>query len=205
MLFLIDLDGTLVKTDHLHYVAWSRVLKLPIDYIKKVVTTHSIDHMLADYPNPSILRKLKVEEMLKFENIELMKNVEFFIDFIINNDIEHVVVTNTNRDVVDHFKYHLPILTKLKNWVVREDYIRSKPDPECYKLAISKYNENKDGIILGFENSKEGIKAVNEVTDDVFYINTNTDYLKILEDIKIQCQKKYGMHLINSKLMEKKR
>ena len=63
----------------------------------------------------------------------------------------------------------------------------------------------REAIILGFENSNEGIKAVSEVTDDVFYINTNTDYLKILEDINVQCQKKYGMHLTNSKHMEKKR
>lgn len=205
MLFLIDLDGTLTNTDHLHYEAWSNVLDLPASYIKKIVTNHTINQILIDYPNPSSLRRYKIKEMLKFEDIELVRNASMFINYIVDNDINHVVVTNTDKTVVEHFKTRLPILNKLKNWVVREDYIRPKPDPECYKLAINRYGTGDEETIIGFENSKEGIDAISKVTDNVFHINPNTDYLKVLEDIRLQCQKKFGTLQTNSKHTGKKK
>ena len=205
MLFLIDLDGTLTNTDHLHYEAWSKVLDLPASYIKKIVSDHTINHILVDYPNPSSLRQYKIKEMLKFNDIELLRNADIFINYIVDNNINHVVVTNTDKTVVDHFKSRLPILNKLKNWVVREDYIRPKPDPECYKLAIHKYGDEDEKNIIGFENSREGINAITKVTDNVFRITPNTDYLKILDDIKLQCQRRYGTPQINLKHTERKR
>ena len=147
----------------------------------------------------------KIKEMLKFNDIKLLPNADTFINYIVDNNINHVVVTNTDKTVVDHFKSRLPILNKLKNWVVREDYIRPKPDPECYKLAISKYGDGDEKNIIGFENSREGINAITKVTNNVFRITPNTDYLKILDDIKLQCQKRYGTPQINLKHMEKKR
>ena len=205
MLFLIDLDGTLTNTDHLHYEAWSKVLDLPASYIIKIVSDHTINHILVDYPNPSSLRQYKIKEMLKFNDIKLLRNADTFINYIVDNNINHVVVTNTDKTVVDHFKSRLPILNKLKNWVVREDYIRPKPDPECYKLAIHKYGDEDEKNIIGFENSREGINAITKVTDNVFHITPNTDYLKILDDIKLQCQRRYGTPQINLKHTERKR
>jgi beta-phosphoglucomutase len=139
MIFLIDLDGTLIDSEELHHEAWSRVLNLNRQYIEKVITTHGINYILEDFPDPSYLRRRKIREMLKFEDIKLMKNADKFIEFIVEHDINHVVVTNTDRKVVDHFKQKVPILNKLKNWITREDYDKPKPDPECYKLALDLY------------------------------------------------------------------
>ena len=92
-------------------------------------------------------------------------------------------MTNTNREVVEHFKEQVPILKKLKNWIVREDYVNPKPDPECYQLAIK---NNTDRCIVGFENSREGLEALYKVTPNVFHVNNKTDYLKVLKHIKTQ-------------------
>ena len=83
----------LLNTDHLHYQAWAKVLKLSPEYIEKVVTTHGINYILEDFPDPIYLRRQKIKEMLKFEKIELMKNADTFINFIIDNEIDHAVVT----------------------------------------------------------------------------------------------------------------
>jgi len=114
MLFLIDLDGTLLDTDHLHYQAWANVLNSSCDHIERIVTTHGINYILEDFPDPAYMRRRKIREMLHFENIKLMKHADSFINFILENDIEHVVVTNTDRKVVEHFKRQVPILNKLK-------------------------------------------------------------------------------------------
>jgi beta-phosphoglucomutase len=201
MFFLIDLDGTLLDTDYLHYQAWAKVLKLSPEYIEKVVTTHGINYILEDFPDPIYLRRQKINEMLKFEEIELMKNADTFINFIIDNNIDHAVVTNTDRKVVEHFKQKVPILNKLKKWIVREDYEKSKPDPECYRLALG----DRDDIVFGFENSKEGLEALSKVTGNIFHIHPETDYLKVIDHIKIQCPKRFGMHPINLNHMGKKK
>src|SRR5210317_56202 len=204
MIFLIDLDGTLLDTDHLHYEAWARVLKVSADYIENVVTTHGIQYILDDFPDPSQLRRQKIREMLKFDDVQLMKNVDLFINFIVENEINHAVVTNTDRKVVEHFRSKVPILNKLNNWIVREDYDQPKPNSECYELALKLYGEG-DKEIFGFENSDHGIKALRGVTHNIFHICPDTDYLKVLKHIKIECQKKSGMPQTSLNHMENKK
>jgi len=115
MIFLIDLDGTLLNSDHLHYEAWAKVLDETPEFIERVITTGEYNDFLRDRE----LRREKIEEMCKIENIELMKNADKFINFIVDNNIKHVVVTHTDRRVVNHFRSRAPILNKLKNWIVR--------------------------------------------------------------------------------------
>jgi len=201
MYFLIDLDGTLLNTDHLHYEAWAKVLKLSPEYIEKVVTTHGINYILEDFPDPSYLRRQKIKEMLKFEKIQLVKNADTFINFIIDNKIDHTVVTNTDRKVVEHFKRKVPILNKLKKWIVREDYEKPKPDPECYRIALG----DRDDVVFGFENSREGIEALSKVTSNIFHIHPETDYLKVIDHIKIQCPRRFGTPQISLSHTAKKK
>jgi beta-phosphoglucomutase len=201
MYFLIDLDGTLLNTDHLHYEAWAKVLKLSPEYIEKVVTTHGINYILEDFPDPSYLRRQKIKEMLKFEKIQLVKNADTFINFIIDNKIDHTVVTNTDRKVVEHFKRKVPILNKLKKWIVREDYEKPKPDPECYRIALG----DRDDVVFGFENSREGIEALSKVTSNIFHIHPETDYLKVIDHIKIQCPRRFGTPQISLNHTAKKK
>ena len=200
MIFLIDLDGTLLHSDHLHYMAWAKVLDETPEFVEHVIRTGEYN----DFLNDKELRKAKIEEMCKFENIELMKNVETFIDFIVENDIKHAVVTHTDRRVVDHFRSKVPILNKLKNWVVREDYDQPKPNSECYKLALKLYGGG-DKEIIGFENSDQGIQALMGVTKSIFVIHPETDYLKVLEHIMIECPKRFGMPRINLNRMVKRK
>jgi HAD superfamily hydrolase (TIGR01509 family) len=204
MLFLIDLDGTLVNSDHLHYEAYAKVLGVRPEQIQEIVETIGMTKFLSDFTNPEGIREEKLQEMLKIEYLELNKNADKFINFIIDNDINHAVVTNSNRRVVEHFKSKLPILNKLENWVVREDYVKPKPNPECYQLAINLYGKNET-CVLGFENSKEGIHALSGVTKHIFHIQPQTDYLKVIDVIKTQCQKRSGMPPTNLNRMAKRK
>ena len=200
MIFLIDLDGTLLNSDHLHHKAWANVLDETPEFVERVINTGEYDDFLYDKE----LRKEKIMEMCKFENIELMKNADKFIEFIVDNNVKHAVVTHTDRRVVDHFRAKVPILNKLKNWIVREDYDQPKPNSECYELALKLYGEG-DKEIIGFENSNHGIKAIRGVTRNIFRIYPDTDYLKVLEHIRIECPKKSGMRPTNLNHMGRKK
>ena len=188
MLFLIDLDGTLLDTDDLRHEAWATVLKTTPERIKKIPDIHLFLDGIYD---AEYLRMCKKREMLKTKNITCIKNAEKFIAFIVEHDINHVVVTNTNREVVEHFKKQVPILNTLKNWIVREDYTKPKPNPECYKLAVRTYGRDEK-CVMGFENSAQGLESLRHVTDSIFIINNETNYLKVIEQIKLQCPKKFG-------------
>ena len=59
--------------------------------------------------------------------------------------------------------------------------------------------------IIGFEDSKIGLSAIKHVTPNVYTIRRDSDYLKIMEYIKIECRKKYGMHQINSNLTTRRK
>jgi len=182
MIFLIDLDGTLLDSDHFHYEAWSKVLNQTPERIEHIIKTIGMEKYL-ERSNFQRLKNLKFQEMTKIEDINFIKNADKFIDFIEENDISHVVVTHTDKLIVDYFKDRVPKLKKLKNWVVREDYTHPKPDPECYKLAMTKYGKGEKNI-MGFENSKHGIKALSHVTPNVIKINKNTNYLDVIKSIK---------------------
>ena len=190
MLFLIDLDGTLLDTDDLHYEAWATVLKTTPERIKEIPDINSFLNGIYD---AEYLRMCKKREMVKTKNITCIKNAEKFIEFIAEYDINHVVVTNTNREVVEHFKKQVPVLNMLKNWIVREDYTMPKPNPECYKLAVQRYGRGEK-CIVGFENSTHGLESLKHVTSSIFFIKNSTNYLKVIEQIKIQCPKKFCTH-----------
>lgn len=198
MLFLIDLDGTLLDTDDLHYQAWATALNITPERVKEIPDIHSFIN------GDEYIRRCKKMEMLKTTNITCIKNAEKFIDFIVKYDINHVVVTNTDREVVEHFKKQVPVLNMLKNWIVREDYTIPKPNPECYKLAVSMYGRDEK-CIIGFENSTHGLESLRHVTDSIFFINNSTNYLKIIEQIKIQCPKRFGTHQTSLNPTVKKR
>lgn len=189
MIFLIDLDGTLIDSDDCHVDAWSKVLRMNPLQVEEIINTVGFENYLKDC-NFKDLRSKKFEEIYKIQEIELIKNADKFIDFINEYDINHVVVTNTDESIVEHFKSRVPILNNLKNWVVREDYSLPKPDPECYKLALDMYGNN-DTNIIGFENSTKGLKSIRHVTNNTFKISKHTDYSNIIKRIKVRYPKRF--------------
>jgi HAD superfamily hydrolase (TIGR01509 family) len=190
MLFLIDLDGTLIDSDHFHCEAWGRVLNMNPTEIDHIIKGEGMENYLSR-ENFKELKTQKFEEMLKIEEISYIQNAEMFIDFIHEYDIKHAVVTHTDRKIVNHFKTKAPHLNKLENWVVRDDYINPKPHPECYKLAIKRYGNGCEDII-GFENTMHGLKSIKHVTNNTIKISRDTDYANVIRHIKTRFPKKFN-------------
>ncbi len=113
---------------------------------------------------------------LNNQNIEYTTNSDKFLEYIIENNINFCIVTNTNRQTVEIFKQKCSILNKIENWVCKEDFEYNKPSSECYKLAIKKFYKNEKHII-GIEDSKVGYDALKGVTDNI-YIYNNDDLFK---------------------------
>ena len=194
--FMIDLDGTLLDTDYLHYEGYYNSLKnynIDIKYndYLDILNNKGIDFFLDNnYPDHKIEIKLNKNKYIRnIEKLNFMQNADIFINYIDTYKINHVVVTNTSNENVSFFKKKLPLLNKLKNWIVREDYINPKPDSECYIIGKKNFYKNEK-YIIGIENSIAGYKALKNITDCI-YILTNKN------DIQYNYFKKNDIYLIN--------
>lgn len=174
---LVDLDGTLTDTDDIHVRAYNAVLGDDIN-VRNIVESTGIDAYLNSNYDEDTIKSIKSEKLnniLKVDRIDFVKNADKLVNLIDELNINHCVVTNTSRRVVDHFRQKLPLLNKLKNWITREDYTLPKPDPECYKLAMLRYHRSGQ-CVIGIENTKSGYDALKHVTDCIYLVNEDMKY-----------------------------
>jgi D-arabinose 5-phosphate isomerase GutQ len=110
----------------------------------------------------------------KNENIQFIIGCYDLLEFIINNNKDFVIVTNTSIKNIDIFKVKYPILNKALKIYTKEDFLIKKPNPECYLKIVNTYKNKK---IIGFEDSLPGIHALYQVSDITpVYINNNDYY-----------------------------
>jgi len=188
--FMIDLDGTLIDTDKIHYECYKNVFKqemnieLNYDDYFDILENQGIDIYLENtfgIEMKNIIKILKNEKIQEIETIDFIKNADTFIEYLDKYDVNHVVVTNTSLRNIEHFKKKLPLLNKIKNWVTREDYTYSKPCGECYEFAKQKYY-NGEETIIGIENTMSGFSSIKNVTDCIYIVTDK--HLKNYETLK---------------------
>lgn len=172
---LFDLDGTLVDTDHIHYESYKKVLDhynivLTYDEFTKATNYGCLDTVLKEMKiDFHILKQQKNKEFKCNKNIKFIEGAEELIQNCIQNEINFAIVTNTSRELVTHIQSQLPLLSQVKQWIVREDYNIPKPDQECYILAKQKYYKGEK-FCIGFENSINGYNAITNSCDCVYFI-----------------------------------
>lgn len=172
---LLDLDGTLINSIDLHYKSYNSVIQIDRNEFNILIQNNNLT-----YPN-DLIREKKYEIFKNnIHELTYIKNAEAFIEYINENNINHAVVTNTNKVNVELIKDQLPLLKKLKNWVTREEYSEPKPNQECYNYAIEKYYKNEK-YIIGFEDTVAGYNALKNITSLIYIITHNEHYFKDLD------------------------
>lgn len=199
-LFVFDFDGTILDTEKHHCNAWNKSTKKNIPLMDYYKYFHSLDKKYSrmylninhniEINNFDELYSTKQKiynEMIQEENKrDKNENIQFIIgcydllEFIINNNKDFVIVTNTSIKNIDIFKVKYPILNKALKIYTKEDFLIKKPNPECYLKIVNTYKNKK---IIGFEDSLPGIHALYQVSDITpVYINNNyyyyNDYIK---------------------------
>jgi dTDP-4-dehydrorhamnose reductase len=180
----LDMDGTIIETNISHYNSYKKVFEkynkefLNINEWSNIIQTDNIDNYLRRVFDEEKIYDIKKEklEFLREESITFTKKSNNFLKFLIENDFNFCIVTNTNKKTVEIFKEKLPLLNEIKQWIYREDYQLSKPEPECYEVAKQKYYKNEK-YIIGFEDSMVGYKSLKSITD-IIYIFDNENIFK---------------------------
>ena len=171
---VLDMDGTLIDTDMLHYNAYKLALleyNIELDY-NKYINILKIDDYLSSLFEKNITQEIKLKKNTYLQqntDIKFMDGAKKLIEWIVEFNINHVVVTNTSNENVNYFKKILPNLNLLKNWITREDTVKSKPDPEPYLYAKDKFYNNEK-YIIGFENTYSGYMSLKAITTCVYII-----------------------------------
>lgn len=167
---LFDLDGTLANTDFLHYQTWQEILR---DYGLEIDRTF-YQARISGRLNPIIVQdllpqlsfeagqKLAEDKEKRFREIALsltpLAGLLDLLAWIETQGLQKAVVTNAPRENVNFMLKVLKLADTFDTVVLGEDATAGKPDPACYKLALSQLNISAKEAIA-FEDSPSGIRS----------------------------------------------
>ena len=178
---LIDFDGTIVNSNNAHYnsyiSAFKEIGQSFIDFTEwnQLVSNNNIqDYLNSNYDECTVSNiKTRKKYFMQMQDITYTNNSNLFLQYLIENEINFAVVTNTNKETVEIIKSKLPLLNNIKNWVTREDYDNAKPSKDSYKFAMSKYYLNEP-YIVGIEDTHAGYTALKTITDLIYIYDKNS-------------------------------
>lgn len=187
-LFIFDLDGTLVMTEHIHHECWNLILgqmaRVNLRYDEFCSIFHTsveggIEIYLRDtlglsnYAEVIAMKNDLYIEVLKNspERFALNKGCLDFLHRIISSGKPFVIVTNSRRRVVDAVVSHFPILTMSSRTYCREDLSRPKPNSACYEQVLTDFPCESPII---FEDSLTGMIAANRLRADVVFVTPSS-------------------------------
>jgi beta-phosphoglucomutase len=167
---LLDLDGTLINNDPLHYQAWQEILlrydlKINRDFYQQRISGKLNPDIVKD-----LLPQLSLRESQDFiaekeanyrtlaKNIQLLAGLEKLIDWAKKRNIKLALVTNAPRKNTRFILELLKLETTFDRVVLGEDVAIGKPDPTPYRVALEQL-ELAPNEAIAFEDSPSGIRS----------------------------------------------
>lgn len=197
-LFLFDLDGLLVNTEELHFLAYRHMLAtqghaLKWSFQEYCLSAHYGSEKLKEdfyrlFPGLTdwnLLYEIKqkeVERLLASSGVDLMPGAEKLLCELKAAGIPSCVVTNSKEAFVAIIRQKNPVLDTITHWITRKDYTHPKPHPESYLTAIQRFAKAGDAVI-GFEDTPRGIQALLQTPAKPVMITT-TPYPDIPAEVR---------------------
>lgn len=166
---LFDHDGVLVDTEHWYYTAGERALAeigVALDkdqYLLDMsqgagtwaraqaagVDDHTIDRLRE-------VRNAYYQEYLRTEPIEIDGVVEALAE--LSRYVRMAIVTTSKREDFELIHQHRQIRQFMDFVLVRDDYVRAKPDPEPYSTALKRFGADAEEALV-VEDSSRGLRS----------------------------------------------
>lgn len=197
---LFDLDGTLVDSEPFHFGTWNALLaesNVQLEYTDFLKN-------YAGIPIPGNAARLKElyqietpietlisrKEQMTVEGLQtsvigLMPHVQETLDFFRSRNIKMALVTASTRNDVNGMFRNNRLDKYFDLMITRTDVTKSKPDPECYNMAVEKLGLEKSECLV-FEDTLNGLRAAKAAELTCFAIQHNPDdHLKLSAADKI--------------------
>ena len=181
--FIFDFDGTILNTEPYHFKAYLKTFKdlgvdfnFDLDFNKYCKMLHNIDKTEFN----SVLNKYTIDYIKLYEKkskhfLEVIKNdygikinkfignCDVFLKKLKERNKELVMVTNSSIVSINQFKKLVPELELFDKIYTKEDFIKKKPDPECY-LKVQEIYAGQNKRMIAFEDSFQGFHALSFAT-----------------------------------------
>lgn len=170
-LVMWDMDGTLVKTEHIHAQANYNLLIEKSISVKELEDATSgqaddavyeiyKDNFPFDNKEEYILKKNEIIRELINESKDsiLSPEISNFLKILAEKDIAIALVTSSQRDVMNIILEALDLNNTFKNKRCFEDNNFNKPDPQPYLNTLTELNIDAEDAII-FEDSDVGLQA----------------------------------------------
>lgn len=172
--YMIDLDGTLVDTDRLHYDCYKHAFaKYGVELCdwNTYESLTSFEQYCKEnlQENYEAMKQLKNELFYTTSEIRFLPGAEEFLSWLQDTNQNFVIVTNTSTKTVEFLQSKLPLLEKVSQWITRDDVVQPKPHSECYQEAKKRFWKNEQ-YIVGIENTITGYQALSEVTPLIYMV-----------------------------------
>lgn len=166
---LWDHDGVLVDTEYWYFKSTQRALnELGVELSKSTYLTYMSQGKScwdlvreAGIKSDQLERKRKdrdsfYQEFLKNENIEIPGVIVALKS--LSETHKMAIVTTSRRDDFDLIHKNRSIVPFMEFVITREDYTNSKPDPEPYLYALSKFGASASEALV-VEDSQRGLQS----------------------------------------------
>lgn len=167
---LFDNDGVLVNTEHLYYETTRDVLKkagielTPIDFVEYFLRQgrgawHFLEEKNFSEAEIDEYRQERNENYFKLisEKNTLLPGVKTAIKQL-SKKYKLGIVTSCRRKHFEAIHNNTDILKYFEFCLVREDYDKSKPNPEPYLYGMEKIGLSKEELVI-VEDSERGLKS----------------------------------------------
>lgn len=165
MTALFDFDGVVMDTEPQYTKFWNNIGKKygDVGEIGILSKGQTLTHILDRYfSGQAEMQKHIVEELYELERTMPYVPVPGVLEFmkqLRDASVNMAVVTSSNRDKMEHVYHHFPEFRNIVGHIyTSEDFTRSKPDPECFMLAMRELGGTPDDTVV-FEDSVNGLKA----------------------------------------------
>ena len=212
-LYLFDLDGTIINSEHLHYESYKETLKFfgyenNFNFRLYCKLCHLDDKKMREFVDDILnityekfYQKKKEIYLKKIQNnLTLIDGIDYLINKLYIDEVKTCIVTHTDLESINLIKEKFPILEKITKIFTKNDYLFTKPNTECYVRALEYFKDCKNPI--GFEDSYKGyISLYNTGITSVFIGNKDYYYYdKMNIENMINSFKDYDESKINLKI-----
>lgn len=182
MTALFDFDGVVMDTEGQYTVFWDRIGKkyLGLDGFGMTIKGQTLKFIMTKFFSllPEERGKI-ISELDEFERnisyIPLPGIMDFIMDLKAHAVMTAVVTSSTDTKMQNVYR-ECPELKNLVDHIyTSEDFSRSKPDPECFLLAMRDFESRPEDTVI-FEDSVDGLKAARATDSAVIgLITTNPE------------------------------
>ena len=170
LVWLFDLDGTLVLTEDTYFEVWIQLLAdynivLTRDMFTSVISGNSDSHVVSQLlpafaSSASFVDHISKKKDALFagyvHHIRLVKGAREFLDQLYRRGHHLAIVTNCNRAAADLITSRMDLGRYVETIVVGAECTRPKPYSDPYVRAMQHFGVGSERVVI-FEDSKTGL------------------------------------------------